>query len=46
MEISPKPVTKRCTEEILKQMNNTFYAINQNIGFFCNIKLRNKKFQF
>ena len=43
MEISPKPVTKRCTKEILNQMNETFYYINQNIGFFCNIKYRNKK---
>ena len=45
MEEYPKPVTKRCTQNILNQMNSTFYDINQNIGFFCNIKYQNKKIQ-
>ena len=43
MEAYPKPVTKRCTQEIFNQMNNTFYEINQNIIFFCNIKYQNNK---
>ena len=43
MEKYFKPVTKRCTQEILNQMNTTFYEINQNIVFFCNIKYKNKK---
>ena len=29
MENFPKPVTKRCTKTIFKQMNNSFYFINE-----------------
>ena len=46
MEDYSKPVNKHITEEILNQMNNTFYIINQKdeiIGFFCYIKFKNKK---
>ena len=39
---NPKPVTKRCTQEILKQMNTIFYGIRENIGFFCKIKYENE----
>ena len=38
-----KPVTKRCTQEILNQMNTIFYEINQNFGFFCNTKFKGEK---
>ena len=38
-----KTMTKTCIQEILNQMNTTFYEINQNIIFFCNIKYENKK---
>ena len=39
---NPNPATKRCTQEILKQMDSIFYKINENIGFFCKIKYKNK----
>ena len=42
MEEYPIPVSKRCIQKILKQMNSTFYDINTNISFFCNIKYQNK----
>ena len=43
MEEYPKPASKKSIKEILNQMNNTFYEINQNIIFLCNIKYHNKK---
>ena len=43
MEVHIKPVNKRCIQEILNQMNTTFYEINQNIVFLCNIKYQNEK---
>ena len=47
MERYPKRVSKLCTEKILKQMYDCFYQIinhevNNGIGFFCNIKHKNK----
>ena len=39
---NPKPATKRCTQEILKQMDSIFYEIGENIGFFCKIKFQNE----
>ena len=43
----PKPVTFRCTEKILYQMNNSLYKIVENnnefqICFFCHIKYKNE----
>ena len=45
MEDYPKPVTRQCHQKILEQMNITFCKIglNEEIGFFCLIKYRNKK---
>ena len=43
MEEYPKPMNKICIQKIFNQMNTTFYEINQNIIFFCNIKYQNKK---
>ena len=46
MENYPKPVTKKSTQKILEQMNNTFYEIDEKkeiYGFFCFIKYKNKK---
>ena len=46
MENYSKPINKHKMEEILEQMNNTFYIINKknkDIGFFCFIKHLNKK---
>ena len=49
MEDCPNPVTKKCTQKILDQMNNNFiYKINVTeekflIGFICKIKNKNKK---
>lgn len=43
MEIYPEPITKQCIENILEQMNNTIYLINEQnenfeSGIFCKIK--------
>jgi hypothetical protein len=48
MEKYLKPVTRQCTQKIMEQMDNTIYKIiiekdNFGIGFFCHIKIRNKK---
>ena len=45
MAVFQKPVTKQCTKNILKQMENTFYKIYINgetsfIGIFCYIKYK------
>ena len=41
----PEPVSKRCTQEILRQMDTIFYKIKENIGFFCKIKYKNENIQ-
>ena len=42
------PLSMKCTETILKQMNNSLYKLEEIngkfwVGFFCHIKYRNKK---
>jgi hypothetical protein len=49
MEIYPEPITKQCIENILEQMNNTIYLINEQnenfeSGIFCKIKYNEKIF--
>ena len=44
----PKPVTKKNTQKILNQMDNSIYSINgiewkNGFCFFCNIKLKQEK---
>ena len=42
MEEYPRPVTKKCHEKILDQMNNSIGIINENeIGLFCQLKYDN-----
>ncbi len=38
----PSPVTKKCHEIILTQMNYSFCIINADIGIFIHIKNENK----
>ena len=43
MENYPKPISKRCIQQILYQMNNSIFKISEKeIGFFCSIKYENK----
>ena len=49
MEEYPNTISKQFTEILLKQMNNSIYKVKVkegkfDIGFFCNIKYKNKKF--
>ena len=47
MEDYPKPVSKQCTEKILKQIDNSIFKIKDkngqfHIGFLCYVKYKNK----
>ena len=45
LERYPKPVTKKTTQKILEQMNNSFFIINEkdnSYGLFCKIMNKNK----
>ena len=43
MENYPKPMSKKCIQQILYQMNNSIFKISEKeIGFFCSIKYENK----
>ena len=42
------PVSRECTEKIIKQMNNSFYKLNIRekkfgICYFCKIKFKDKE---
>ena len=48
MDEYPKPITNYYLTKILDQMNNSFCKINEKdgnfeIGFFCYVKIREKK---
>ena len=47
MDCYPKPMTKECTQKILKQIDNAIYTIknkksNSGIGYFCHIRYRKR----
>ena len=51
MEAYPKPVSKKCQEKIITQMNNSIYKIHLEEGkfsycFFCYIKFQSKNIPF